>query len=113
MPDGEYMFGPLIGGEPILRRDDVGIMPDGKALASGVQGMDHMVRTFARLTGRPLPDVIRMASLTPARIIKRDHEVGSIERGKFADLLLLDQELNVVSVMVGGEMLAFDGPRRD
>ena len=29
MPDGEYMFGPLDGGEPILQRDGVGVMPDG------------------------------------------------------------------------------------
>src|SRR5204862_2590888 len=29
MPDGEYIFGPLDGGEPILRRDGVGVMPDG------------------------------------------------------------------------------------
>ena len=42
MPDGEYIFGPLDGGEPILRRDGVGLMPDGKALASGVVGMDHV-----------------------------------------------------------------------
>ena len=54
MPDGEYIFGPLDGGEPILRRDGVGLMPDGKALASGVMGMDHCVRTFLRLTGAPL-----------------------------------------------------------
>src|SRR5256885_12657615 len=46
MPDGNYIFGPRDGGEPILRRDGVGLMPDGKALASGVAGMDHCVRTF-------------------------------------------------------------------
>ena len=70
MPDGEYIFGPLDGGEPILRRDGVGVMPDGKALASGVVGMDHCVRTFHRLTGAPLAEVVRMASLTPARICR-------------------------------------------
>ena len=52
MPDGEYMFGPLDGGEPILRSDGVGVMPDGKALASGVVGMDHCVRTFHAADGR-------------------------------------------------------------
>ena len=31
MPDGEYIFGPRDDGEPILRRDGVGLMPDGKA----------------------------------------------------------------------------------
>src|SRR5204862_2595253 len=60
MPDGEYIFGPRDGGERILRRDGVGLMPDGQSLASSVMGMDHMVRTFHRLTGVPLPETVRM-----------------------------------------------------
>ena len=103
MPDGEYIFGPLDGGKPILRRDGVGVMPDGKALASGVVGMDHCVRTFHRLTGVPLPEVVRMASLTPARIAGWDREIGSIEVGKRADLVVLDADLNVRQAYVGGQ----------
>jgi N-acetylglucosamine-6-phosphate deacetylase len=105
MPDGEYLFGPLEGGEVILRRDGVGVMPDGQALASSVVGMDHCVRTFHRLTGVPLPEVVRMASLTPARIAGWDGELGSIEAGKLADLVVLDRELNVRQVYVAGEMV--------
>jgi N-acetylglucosamine-6-phosphate deacetylase len=104
MPDGEYLFGPLDGGEPILRRDGVGVMPDGKALASGVVGMDECVRTFRRLTAAPLVEVVRMASLTPARIAGRNHEVGSIVVGKRADLLVLSEELEVRQVFVGGQL---------
>jgi N-acetylglucosamine-6-phosphate deacetylase len=103
MPDGGYLFGPLDGGEPIVRQGGVGVMPDGRALASGVMGMDHAVRTFHRLTGVPLPEVVRMASLTPARIIGRDQEVGSVEPGKRADLLLLTTDLHVRQVFLGGE----------
>jgi N-acetylglucosamine-6-phosphate deacetylase len=102
MPDGEYLFGPVDGGEPILRRDGVGVMPDGQALASGVVGMDHCVRTFHQLTGVPLVEVIRMATLTPARIAGHDHKIGSIEVGKRADLLVLDRELNVRQVYLAG-----------
>jgi N-acetylglucosamine-6-phosphate deacetylase len=102
MPDGEYLFGPTDGGEPILRRDGVGVMPDGTALASGVMGLDHAVRTFLRLTGVPLPEVVRMASLTPARIIGREKEIGSIEPGKRADLIVLDKDVEVRLVVVGG-----------
>src|SRR5207237_4757099 len=98
MPDGPYLFGRLDGGEPILRRDGVGVMPDGKALASGVVGMDDCVRTFHRLTGVPLVEVVRMASLTPARIAGWDGELGSIEVGKLADLVVLDGELQVRQV---------------
>src|SRR5262245_3903181 len=103
MPDGEYLFGPLDGGEPILRKDDVGIMPDGKSLASGVFGMEHAVRTFLALTGVPLVEVVRMASLTPARIAGRDAELGSIQPGKLADLVVLNRDLRVREVYVAGE----------
>jgi N-acetylglucosamine-6-phosphate deacetylase len=102
MPDGEYLFGPAEGGELILRRDGVGIMPDGRALASGVMGMDHGVRTFLQATGAPLVEVVRMASLTPARIAGQDAEVGSIAPGKRADLVVLDAELQVRQVYVAG-----------
>ncbi len=103
MPDGEYLFGPLDGGEPILRRDGVGVMPDGQALASGVVGMDHCVRTFHELTGVRLAEAVRMASLTPAWIAGWDGELGSIEVGKLADLVVLDRNLNVRRVYVGGQ----------
>jgi N-acetylglucosamine-6-phosphate deacetylase len=105
MPDGEYLFGPIDGGEPIVRRDGVGVMPDGKALASGVMGMDHCLRTFRRLTGVPLVEVVRMASLTPARIAGWYHRIGSITVGKRADLLVLSEELEVRQVFVGGQLL--------
>jgi N-acetylglucosamine-6-phosphate deacetylase len=112
MPDGEYVFGPRDGGEPILRRDGVGLMPDGKALASGVVGMDECVRTFHRLTGVPLVEVVRMATLTPARIAGWDHEIGSITPGKRADLLVLDLELNLRAVYLDGALIAEQSPSR-
>ncbi|HLJ93205.1 MAG TPA: N-acetylglucosamine-6-phosphate deacetylase [Gemmataceae bacterium] len=109
MPDGEYMFGPVDGGEPILRRDGVGLLRDGSALASGVMGMDHAVRTFHSLTGVPLPEVIRMATLTPARIIGQERAIGSIAPGKRADLLLLDSKLQVREVYLAGQRFIESG----
>jgi N-acetylglucosamine-6-phosphate deacetylase len=103
MPDGEYQFGPLVGGERFLRHDGVGIMIDGKSLASSVMGMDHMVRTFLHGTGTSLPEVIRMATLTPAKIAGVDQEFGSLSVGKRADLVILDQSLHVMSVYQDGE----------
>src|SRR5439155_17519597 len=103
MPDGGYVFGPLDGGEPILRRDGVGVMPDGRALASGVVGVDECVRTFHRLTGVSLVGVVRMASLTPARIAGYDQDLGSIAAGKRADLLVLNEALGIKSVYMDGQ----------
>ncbi|HEX7377375.1 MAG TPA: N-acetylglucosamine-6-phosphate deacetylase [Pirellulales bacterium] len=103
LPDGEYLFGPSEGGEPFIRRDGVGLMPDGKALASSVRGMDHMVRTFVESTGCPLWEAVRMASLTPARIAGFDGDFGSLAAGKRADLLVLNCDLEIEAVFIDGE----------
>jgi N-acetylglucosamine-6-phosphate deacetylase len=106
MPEGNYVIGPLDGGEPMISRDGVGMMPNGLALASSIQGMDHMVRTFLELTGRPLFEVVRMATLTPARIAGWEAEIGSLAAGKRADFLVLDRELHVREVYRDGVRIA-------
>jgi N-acetylglucosamine-6-phosphate deacetylase len=101
MPPGEYRFGSNVDG-PLFRSDGrVGRMPSGD-LASSVMGLDHMVRVMARDTGAPLPDVVRMASLTPAERAGVARKVGSLERGKLADVLVLDKKLAVKRVFIGG-----------
>jgi N-acetylglucosamine-6-phosphate deacetylase len=102
MPDGPYIFGNKDEGCAILKHDGVGLMPDGKALASSVAGMDHCVRTMHHATKAPLPEIIRMASLTPAKIAGFDKTLGSITPGKIANLLLLDQHLHVSKIFLKG-----------
>ncbi|HEX5103259.1 MAG TPA: N-acetylglucosamine-6-phosphate deacetylase [Pirellulaceae bacterium] len=102
MPDGEYLIGPLDGGEPIIKLDGVGMLPDMKALGSSIRGMDFMVRTFLELTGRPLWEVVRMATLTPARIAGWEREIGSLETGKRADVLVLSRDLEAQRVFRDG-----------
>jgi N-acetylglucosamine-6-phosphate deacetylase len=102
MPDGEYWFGAEGNGERIVKRNGVGVTVEGTALASAVMGMDHMVRTMHQLAGIPVPEVIRMASLTPARILGLDGEIGSVTVGKRADLVVLDASLQIKAAYVGG-----------
>lgn len=105
LPPGEYLFGPLDGGEPIYSDGAVGLMPDQTSLASSIRGMDFMVRHLHQAVGVDLATTVRMASLTPARIAGLDQEIGSLEEGKRADAVVLDNDLNVRRVMVAGEML--------
>ena len=65
-------------------------LPDGTALASSVLPMSEMVRVFRELAGCPLWQAVRMASLTPATIVGRQDEIGSLVPGKLADVVLID-----------------------
>ncbi len=102
MPVGRYRFGPEGSGTWFENNGSVGVSDTG-GLASAIVGMDHMVRTMKRGTSATLPEVIRMATLTPAERTGMADRVGSLEEGKLADVLVLDGELQVERVFIGGE----------
>jgi N-acetylglucosamine-6-phosphate deacetylase len=101
MPAGRYRFGPRETGTWFESDGKVGFVP-GQGLASSVKGMDHMVRIMAASTGASLPEVVRMASLTPARRVGMGDRIGSLEPGKVADVLVLTGDLRVERVFVEG-----------
>jgi N-acetylglucosamine-6-phosphate deacetylase len=102
-PPGTYVFGPADSGETFWSDGAVGLLPDSPNLASSVRGMDFMVRHMHQTVGLSLPAAVRMATLTPATILGLDGEIGSLEAGKRADLVVLDADLAVRRVFVGGE----------
>ena len=95
MPDGEYWFGPKEIGTLVQRRGEVGVTLDGTALASGVMPMDHAIRIMMRATGAKLPHIIRLATLNPARMLALHDDIGSLEIGKWADVVTLNESLGV------------------
>lgn len=104
-PTGEYIFGPKESGVRVFSNGRVGLMPDGKSLASAIQGMDEGVRQLIAATGEPAWRILRCASLVPARIAGLDGDIGSIESGKRADLLCLDESFRPLRVWVGGKLI--------
>ena len=48
-----------------------------------------------------------MASTNPARLLGMHDEIGSIEPGKIADLVFVDDKFNVSIVMQEGEICKF------
>ena len=97
MPDGEY----VLGGLPCVKEDGVAKLMDRSAFAGSVATTDMLVRTFRRLTGAPLQDVVRMLSLTPAELLGIDTTTGSIKVGKVSDLLVFDEDINIHHICVG------------
>jgi alpha-D-ribose 1-methylphosphonate 5-triphosphate diphosphatase len=68
--------------------------------------MIHVVFLLHDLDFAPLPELVNMVTLNPAKAVKIDAEVGSIEVGKFADILIVDAKSEVPRlsrVFVGGQ----------
>lgn len=98
MPPGRYF---LSGVEAIVE-DGIARLPDNTAYASSVTTLDVCVRNGVERMGLPLIDAVRMASLTPATIMRVDGGKGSLEPGKDADVVLIDQGVNVLRTFARG-----------
>lgn len=95
MPEGqEYDLGgqmvTISGGKCVLR--------DG-TIAGSVSNLHEEVKNLVSY-GVAFEQAVKSASLIPARAIGLDKELGSIEAGKVADLVVLDGNLDVASVWV-------------
>jgi N-acetylglucosamine-6-phosphate deacetylase len=55
------------------------------------------------VVGAPLVEAVRMASLTPARVIGIDRRKGSLEPGKDADIAIFEDDFSAWRVMIGGK----------
>ncbi|NPD03596.1 N-acetylglucosamine-6-phosphate deacetylase [Nocardioides sp. zg-1308] len=99
-PDGDYRLGPMA----IEVRDGVARLADGTgsgAIAGSTLTMDAALRFAVRTAGLPLLDVVHAASTAPARAWGLD-DVGALEAGRRADLVVLDADLSVRRVMRAG-----------
>lgn len=98
MPDGTYELGGLLvhvtNGVARLR---------GGNLAGGTSRLLDVVRNCVK-AGVSLADAVTMASQTPARVLGRD-DVGVLQEGRRADVLLVDKALQVERVYRRGVLV--------
>jgi N-acetylglucosamine-6-phosphate deacetylase len=105
MPEGKSLLGGLKNGVEVIVEDGVAKMPDRSSFAGSVATFDRLVRTMLNLAEVPLLDIITMASLTPARIMKVQDRKGSLEIGKDADIVIFDNAINIQMTMVEGRII--------
>lgn len=101
LPDGNYT---LLEYE-VAVSDGAARLADG-TLAGSVLTMDRAVRNMVELAGLPIETVLPLATTTPAAILGIAGRKGSISVGLDADLVLLDERLEVSRVLIGGRELA-------
>jgi N-acetylglucosamine-6-phosphate deacetylase len=78
---------------------------DGRLAGSNID-MASCVRNAVSLLGVSLPEAARMASLYPAEFLGLSHELGRIEPGYRANLVLADEHLNVIDTWIDGRSTA-------
>ncbi|NNU14719.1 N-acetylglucosamine-6-phosphate deacetylase [Parvularcula sp. ZS-1/3] len=91
-------------GEKTIREDAGKLTDDAGTLAGSALTMIDAVRHGCQRLGLSLHDAVRMASTEPARLLGIDHQRGLLAPGRRADLVLLDHDLSIVSVLLAEEM---------
>ncbi len=99
----ESILGSRKNGMKVIVEDGVAKLPDRQSFAGSVATTDRLVRTMTKLAEVKLVEAVKMASLTPARIIKMDTQKGSIAVGKDADIIFFDDNINVSRTIIGGK----------
>lgn len=101
MPDGLSILGSRKTGQQVLLEDGVAKLMDRSAFAGSVATTDRLVRNMVNLAHAPLTDAVKMATQTPARIMKLNDR-GMLREGLRADIVIFGESINVSRTIVDG-----------
>ncbi|WP_303913724.1 N-acetylglucosamine-6-phosphate deacetylase [Bacteroides mediterraneensis] len=80
-------------------------LADHSSLAGSLATMETLVQTMVKKAAIPLADAVRMASETPANLIGIGAYKGTLQKGKDADIVILDKDINVRCVFSYGKIV--------
>jgi N-acetylglucosamine-6-phosphate deacetylase len=99
------------GGRTIFVKEGRCVSADG-TLGGALVTMIEAIANCVHHVGIPLLEAVRMASLYPARVLKRDHELGKVKAGYLADLTVFDDSFVVSGVVERGKWVPRDFPEK-
>ncbi|MGO9558466.1 MAG: N-acetylglucosamine-6-phosphate deacetylase [Acidimicrobiales bacterium] len=82
----------------------VELADDPATLAGSMLTMDVAVRNLVSEAGLTLTDALRMATLTPGRLVRPD-ALGQLASGGWADIVILEADLSVAATIVRGAVV--------
>ena len=103
MPDGEYD----LGGQNVVVKGSEARLASG-ALAGSILKMNEGLKNLIEFTGASLDDLWRVTSLNQAIALKIEGDKGSIAIGKDADIVVVDDDIQVLTTIKSGKVHNFN-----
>ncbi len=97
--DGRYLLGPL----EVEVSEAVARLVEGGSIAGSTLTLDRAFKRAVTVDRLSVEDVVAAVSATPAKLLGVYDLVGSLEPGKYADLVVLDADFALKGVMRRGE----------
>ncbi|MCX5715791.1 MAG: N-acetylglucosamine-6-phosphate deacetylase, partial [Candidatus Omnitrophica bacterium] len=105
LPDGKYAY----DGWNYESKDGACRYKDGTLIGTALP-LNKIVKRMMEFTGISLNEALTMVTINPAKALGIHDRKGSIEEGKDADLVIMDEDLNVEMTIVGGEVVYEKSP---
>lgn len=100
LADGTY----ALGGQQVFVKGNLATLESG-TIAGSATNLFDCLRYAVREAHVPLEQALEASTITPARAIGVDDAYGSIEAGKVANLVLVDDDLRIHAIFLRGELL--------
>lgn len=97
LPEGVYE----LSGQKVEVREGMAYLLSG-TLAGSTFLLNQMLYNLKELFSIPLPQLAKMGSFIPARLVGKEKELGSIEKGKIADIVVFDDHFQVEATFING-----------
>lgn len=102
LDDGEHY---TLGAIDCVVKDGVGMLADGSAIAGSTSRMIDCVRNMVELADVSLVDAVRMATLNPARALRRERKVGILQPNYRADCAIFSTDFKIRQTWVSGQIV--------
>lgn len=105
MPSGPSILGSKKDGMEVIVEDGVAKLTDRSAFAGSVATTDRLVRNMVNMADIPLNEAIKMMTETPASIMNILDKKGTLVKGKDADVVIFDENININTTIVNGQLV--------
>ena len=97
LADGQYD----LGGQNVTVKGNLAVLEDG-TIAGSVTNLMDCVRTAVHDMGIPFASAVKCAAVNPAKAVGIYDAYGSLTPGKFANIVILDKNLDIKTVLHHG-----------